>query len=59
MMMIMIMMITMMMMLMMMMMMMMMMTKIPVGDLGGVVRSHSQPLQKYHLGAGHGPPERK
>ena len=40
-------------------MMMMMMTMIPVGDLDGVVRSRSQPLQKYHLGVGHGPPQKK
>ena len=48
-----------MMMIMMIMMTAMMVTKIPVDDLGGVVRSHIQPLQKYHLGAGHGPPQRK
>ena len=48
-----------MMMMMMIMMTTMMVTKIPVDDLGGVVRSHIQPLQKFHLGAGHGPPQRK
>ena len=30
----------------------------PVGGLGGVVRSRSQPLQNYHLAARHDPPQK-